>query len=45
MPRAMKATDAEIGAEIRAITDVFGCYGYRRVGTELRHRGHVVNTG
>jgi putative transposase len=38
-----KASDAEIVAEIRAITDVFECYGYRRVGAELRHRGHVVN--
>jgi putative transposase len=38
-----KATDAEIVAEIRAITDVFECYGYRRVGAELRHRGHLVN--
>ena len=35
--------DAEIVAEIRAITDDFECYGYRRVGAELRHRGHVVN--
>jgi putative transposase len=38
-----KLSDAEIVAEIRAITDVFECYGYRRVGAELRHRGHVVN--
>ena len=38
-----KATDAEIVAEIRAITDVVECSGYRRVGAELRHRGHVVN--
>jgi putative transposase len=38
-----KAADAEIVAEIRDITDVFECYGYRRVGAELRHRGHVVN--
>jgi hypothetical protein len=30
-------------AEIRAITDAFECYGYRRVGAELRHRGHLVN--
>ena len=28
---------------MRAITDAFECYGYRRVGAELRHRGHVVN--
>ena len=38
-----KPSDAEHVAEIRAITDVFECYGYRRVGAELRHRGHVVN--
>jgi putative transposase len=38
-----KATDNEIVAQIRAITDAFECYGYRRVGAELRHRGHVVN--
>jgi putative transposase len=38
-----KATDDEIVAQIRAITDAFECYGYRRVGAELRHRGHVVN--
>ena len=40
---AGKPSDAEIVAEIRAITDVFECYGYRRVGAELRHRGRVVN--
>ena len=28
---------------IREITDAFECYGYRRVGAELRHRGQVVN--
>ena len=39
-----RPSDAEIVAEIRAITDVFECYGYRRVGAELRHRGHVVNS-
>ena len=38
-----RPSDAEIIAEIRAITDDFECYGYRRVGAELRHRGHVVN--
>jgi putative transposase len=36
-------SDAAIVAEIRAITDAFECYGYRRVDAELRHRGHVVN--
>jgi putative transposase len=40
---AGKPSDAEIVAEIRAITDIFECYGYRRVGAELRHRGRVVN--
>ena len=38
-----KPSDEEIVAEMRAITDAFECYGYRRVGAELRHRGHVVN--
>jgi putative transposase len=38
-----KSSDAAITAEIRAITDEFECYGYRRVGAELRHRGQVVN--
>jgi transposase InsO family protein len=38
-----KPSDADLVAEIRAITDEFECYGYRRVGAELRHRGHVVN--
>jgi len=38
-----KPSDEEIVAEISAITDDFECYGYRRVGAELRHRGHVVN--
>jgi putative transposase len=35
--------DEEIVAEIRAITDVFEGYGYRRVDAELRHRGFLVN--
>jgi len=38
-----RPSDLEIVAQIRAITDEFECYGYRRVGAELRHRGHVVN--
>ena len=38
-----KPSDKEIVAEMRAITDAFECYGYRRVGAELRHRGQVVN--
>lgn len=41
-PKA-KPSDEEIVAEMRAITDAFESYGYRRVGAELRHRGHVVN--
>ena len=35
--------DVEIVAEIRAITDEFEGYGYRRVDAELRHRGYTVN--
>lgn len=42
-PPREKPSDGELVAEIRAITDVFECYGYRRVGAELRHRGLVVN--
>ena len=38
-----RLSDSEIVAEIQAITDEFECYGYRRVGAALRHRGHVVN--
>ena len=38
-----RPSDLEIVAQIRAITDEFECYGYRRVGAELRHRGHIVN--
>ena len=38
-----KPSDAAITAEIRAITDEFECYGYRRVDAELRRRGQVVN--
>lgn len=38
-----KPPDAALVAEIRAITDAFECYGYRRVGAELSHRGQVVN--
>lgn len=39
------ATDANAAlvAEMRAITDAWECYGYRRVGAELRHRGCIVN--
>ena len=38
-----KPSDAAIVAEMREITDAFECYGYPRVGAELRHRGCVVN--
>jgi putative transposase len=38
-----KPCDEAILAEIRAITEASPCYGYRRVGAELRHRGLVVN--
>ena len=31
-------------AQVRAITDEFEGYGYRRVDAELRHRGIVVNS-
>ena len=37
------SSDEAIVTEIRAITEEFECYGYRRVGAELRHRGRVVN--
>ncbi len=36
--------DTVIIDEIRAITDEFEGYGYRRVDAELRHRGMVVNS-
>ena len=39
---AAKAEDGVL-AEIRAITEAWPAYGYRRVDAELRHRGHVVN--
>jgi putative transposase len=39
-----RLSDDEIIVEMRAITDEFECYGYRRVGAELRHRGHIVNS-
>ena len=38
-----RPSDEAVVAEMRAVTDAFECYGYRRVGAELRHRGHVVN--
>jgi hypothetical protein len=40
---AQKTDDAEIVARITAICEEFECYGYRRVGAELRHQGIVVN--
>lgn len=30
-------------AQIGAVYDEFGCYGYRRVGAALRHEGVVVD--
>jgi putative transposase len=42
MPDAA-ADDATVVAQMKAICDEFETYGYRRVGAELRHRGHVVN--
>jgi putative transposase len=36
--------DAAIVAEMKAISDTFEAYGYRRMGAELRHRGMVVNS-
>jgi putative transposase len=38
-----RPSDEAVVVEMRAITDAFECYGYRRVGAELRHRGFVVN--
>lgn len=38
-----RPSDEGLVAEMRAITDEFEAYGYRRVGAELRHRGRVVN--
>ena len=38
-----KPSEDEVLAEIRAIAEASPAYGYRRVGAELRHRGHVVN--
>jgi len=38
-----KPSEEALVAEMRAITDEFECYGYRRVGAELRHRDQVVN--
>ena len=40
---AGRPDETAIVAEMRAITDEFEGYGYRRVGAELRHRGLVVN--
>lgn len=40
---AGKADDETIVAQIRAITDEFEGYGYRRVDAELRHRGVTLN--
>lgn len=40
---APKPPEDPILASIRAIAEACPCYGYRRIGAELRHRGHVVN--
>ena len=39
-----RAGDADIVVQIRAITDEFEGYGYRRVDAALRHRGLIVNS-
>lgn len=38
-----RTDDAEIVARITEICEEFECYGYRRVGAELRHQGIVIN--
>src|SRR5690606_36874905 len=40
---AEPAEDAAL-AWIREIAEACPAYGYRRIGAELRHRGHVVNS-
>jgi len=40
---AIRTDDAEIVLRITVICEEFECYGYRRVGAELRHQGIVVN--
>ena len=40
---AVADADTALVAEMRAITDAWECYGYRRIGAELRHRGWIVN--
>ena len=39
----VRASDATVVAEMKAICDEFEAYGYRRISAELRHRGMVVN--
>ena len=39
----VRACDAIVVAEMKAICDEFEAYGYRRIDAELRHRGMVVN--
>ena len=41
---ATRIDDAVIVTEMKAISDEFEAYGYRRVTAELRHRGRVVNS-
>ena len=38
----VRASDAIVVAEMKAICDEFEAYGYRRIEAELRHRGMVV---
>lgn len=40
---AEPAEDAAL-ARVREIAEACPAYGYRRIGAELRHRGHVVNS-
>ena len=42
-PSAPLLGDDDLVARISAICDEFECYGYRRVGTAVRHQGVVVN--
>jgi putative transposase len=39
-----RSAAAVVVGEIRAIAEACPAYGYRRVGAELRRRGHVVNS-
>ena len=41
---ALDDRDAEILPRIKAVGEEFEAYGYRRICTELRHQGLVVNS-